>query len=198
MQKRLAARLEDDGYGRLIGREPNLTAEAAEKLYPNLKPKVRDAMIKAHNDVWEFGMKTGREKGIIIRKSTGKVLEQTEGEKSSVKLNLSGYKDDSLIIIHNHPKSNSFSVADMVTLNRNRAINTLAIQGQNGMSYTLRIGNGHRLDMKYPEVLKNILTIQFDRIIETTYVKDMSQNELSHRVVKEIADYYGWDYKRFF
>ncbi|MEG1656512.1 MAG: hypothetical protein RR292_03410 [Christensenellaceae bacterium] len=196
MQKRLAARLEDDGYGRLIGREPNLTAEAAEKLYPNLKPKVRDAMIKAHNDVWEFGMKNNREMVIAIDESTGKTLLTSKGETKQVTINISKFHEKKYITIHNHPSGNSFSVADMVTLNNAKGINAIGVQGHNGIAYSLRIGDGKRIQMSSERIQKMLIALREDLISEI-YEQGMSRNELSHKVVKEIADYYGWDYKRY-
>ncbi|MEF9989915.1 MAG: hypothetical protein RR716_05325 [Christensenellaceae bacterium] len=196
MQKRLAARLEDGGYGRLIGREPNLTTEAAEKLYPNLKPKVRDAMIKAHNDVWEFGMKTGREKGSVVGKLSGKVLQTSEGSQNNVELDILKYKVGTVNVVHNHPTGNSFSVGDMVQLNRLPAIDTLAVQTHTGAAYTMRIGKGTRIMMRTKQMNEKLRSLQKELIAEI-YEQGMSRNELSHKVVKEIADYYGWTYKRY-
>lgn len=176
-------------------RGANFSREAADELYPDLKPNAKDAMIKAHNDVLDYGLKHGREKAVAIDWKTGKRLKVNTGGERSVSLDTGKYPEGSVIVVHNHPSGNSFSVADMISLNRKKERRTMAIQGHNGVSYSLSIGNGKRL--KAPKAdLKASLMNQVEQLQEILYEPGMARNELSHRVVKEIAKSYGWEYTR--
>lgn len=180
---------------RTAARGARFSQEAADVLYPGLKPKAKDAMIKAHNDVLNYGLKHGREKAVAIDWKTGKRLKVNTGGERSVSLDTGKYPEGSVIVVHNHPSGNSFSVADMVLLNRKKELRTLAVQGHNGISYSLGIGKGKRLEAPQAELKKSLLN-QVEQLREILYEAGMTRNELSHRVMKEIAESYGWEYKR--
>ncbi len=180
---------------RTSARGAAFSQEAADTLYPDLKPKAKDAMIKVHNDVLDYGLKYGREKAVAIDWKTGKRLKAGTGMKNSVQLDTGKYPEGSVIVVHNHPSGSSFSVADMVSLNLKKERRTMAVQGNNGASYSLSIGKGVRLNESDIKI-KEGLTYQVEQLREILYEPGMTRNELSHRVMKEIAESYGWEYKR--
>ncbi len=171
--------------------------DAAKVLYPELKPKARNAMIEAHNDVLNHGLLTGREKGIVLDGRTGKRLGESTGDKHSVEMEaLISAKTKQIIFVHNHPSSETVSFGDIVNMIQNPIIDTTAVQAHNGTSYALRIGNGQRI-LGAAEDIERKLTEEYQHIRQSVDTKNMTQIDKRNYIIEEMANRYGWDYRRY-
>lgn len=169
--------------------------DAAKALYTELKPKARNAMIEAHNDVLNYGLLTGNEKGIVLDGRTGKRLAENTGGRRNVEMSISS-RIKQLIVVHNHPSSTTVSLQDIFNINQNPIIDTVAVQGHNGTSYAIRIGNGQRISGK-PKDVKLELKDRYRKIQSGVNTEKMTQIEARHYIIEELAKHYGWEYRRY-
>lgn len=86
---------------------------------------------------------------IYLLKSFSGVLvdnKKTGAYGGSISLDIDNFKENTLILVHNHPNSVAFSFADFVTLNDTPEIKTMIAVGHNGTVYKMSVGKGKRLD----------------------------------------------------
>lgn len=89
-----------------------------------------------------------------------------------------------LILTHNHSASDSFSIEDIESLNLIDDLEMIAAGGHDGTVYTLRIGEGTRLEGFDLEHAK----LQWQR-----YYRINGRN--AHMATEKLAEEYGWEYK---
>ena len=127
--------------------------------------------------------KTTDERGVILSEN-GEVFHTFYGKNSSAdysNFSFEKQKPNSLILTHNHPHSNSFSVDDILTATQYPAIKTIVATGHDGTVYSLSIGNGKRVD----------------RSIEREYNTYMRMlNYDSHKTMTALSIEYGWRYSK--
>ncbi len=125
---------------------------------------------------------TSNERGTFINLQ-GKSEFTFSGKNSSADysgMDFSKYRENSLILVHNHPHSGSFSADDILTLSNHKQINTIIAAGHDGTVYSLSINGGKRVD----------------RLIISEYNKLYSIDKDVHKVLVSLSYKYGWEYKK--
>jgi len=136
---------------------------------------------------------------VVVLDDTGAVLTEVVGEKDSVDLSdkrdrLSGAR----MLIHNHPKGTSFSLADLL-LAVGHEIKEMLVTGNGPYDYKLKISKKQGLQKiedlhkKYDEETLNIFWSKIEKG-EMTHRQAILEH--AHRVMKYLAKDLGWEYGR--
>lgn len=145
--------------------------------------RVISTTIKESRRCIRLNDKTRSERGVFIDTS-GKSVFSFTGENSSAdyrRFNFSKHKENSLVLVHNHPSGGSFSADDILTISDNQQIKTIVAAGHNGTVYQLSIGDGKRVDKEiYSEYNKTMEKFSYD----------------SHKTLEWLSKKYGWRYKK--
>jgi len=200
--------LEDEDKG--TERKQELSPEE-EKNYieiEGLSKPAKTSLAKALTEALEHGLKTGTECLLHIDKNTGKsVYSRIEGTINEVVFpqSLIDFLDNaapnSVIQVHNHPGSSSFSVDDIGNLAVRDSINTISVIGHDGTKYVLSIGSGQRVDWRTLQKEYNTINEKhFDyfcnQVVSGKMTEQQAWKEHSHRIVIDLAEKYGWEYRR--
>lgn len=97
----------------------------------------------------------------------------------------SGYKPNSLILVHNHPNNAPFSFDDFVSANNNPEIKTIIAAGHDGTVYKLSCGNGRRLDLSDKNVYNDY---------KNRWVRKYSLERGDLDAVISFANALGWEF----
>ncbi len=161
---------------------------------------------EAVKKVIEHGNKTGNEGLMWLDLNGNELLPFETGNTNSVAITkkvvkyLDSLKKDSVISLHNHPKSSSFSGNDMYVACFFPCIKEMRVIGHDGTKYFLRIGNGKRPDSDVIEYeYNNILGNLKSKYIELgKKVKDNNKlwKECTNEINELIAEKFGWEYRR--
>lgn len=196
-------------YGLYIA-ELNLSPEE-EKNYieiEGLPEAAKTGLAKALTEALEHGLKTGTECLLHIDKNTGKsVYSKIEGTSDEVKFPqslvdfLNNAAPNSVIQVHNHPRSSSFSVEDIGNLAVRDSINTISVIGHDGTKYVLSRGSGQRVDWgtlqkEYNTFKKKHFDYFYNQVVSGKMTEQQAWKEHSHRIVMDLAEKYGWEYRR--
>ncbi len=126
---------------------------------------------------------TNNERGVFIDEK-GNSLMKFSGKNSRAEFNcqeLESYPNDSLVLVHNHPHSTSFSIMDILSLMTNPQIKTIVAVGHDGSVYSLSVGGGKRVDISVVEEYNSCM---------------MDNNQDAHVTMLKLAHDYGWRYKK--
>ena len=166
--------------------------------------KPLDSFGKAELKVLSHGAKYGTEALVWLDKNGNEVLPFKTGKANCVGISaqemqyLRSLKKNSIISLHNHPKSSSFSPDDMSIMCRLPSVETMRVVGHDGTKYALSVGDGMRPS-------KNVIVDAYYEFLNKTehsyselYSKDRSAawKEHTHETVKNIAERFGWKYER--
>lgn len=166
--------------------------------------KPLDSFGKAELKVLSHGAKYGTEALVWLDKNGNEVLPFKTGKANCVGISaqemqyLRSLKKNSIISLHNHPKSSSFSPDDMSIMCRLPSVETMRVVGHDGTKYALSVGDGMRPS-------KNVIVDAYYEFLNKTehsyselYSKDRSVawKEHTHETVKNIAERFGWKYER--
>lgn len=193
-----------------LERELDLTPEEEENYLEieGLSKPAKTSLAKALTEALEHGLKTGTECLLHIDKNTGKsVFSKIGGTINEVVFprSLIDFLDNaapnSIIQVHNHPRSSSFSVDDIGNLAVRDSINTISVIGHDGTKYVLSIGSGQRVDWvtlqkEYNTFKKKHFDFFNNQVISEKMTEKQAWKEHSHRIVMDLADKYGWEYRR--
>lgn len=160
----------------------------------------------AFNKVLEHGKRTGTEGLLWLDSQYNEILKFETGSKNQVAISnedikyLKSLDKNSVISIHNHPRSSSFSSADMSIACILESVKEMRVIGHDGTKYCLEIGSGQRpdyylLDEKYYSI-KKTLESKYRKIFNKTGNAEETWKEHSHEINKKMADYFGWNYRR--
>jgi SPP1 gp7 family putative phage head morphogenesis protein len=147
----------------------------------------------------ELGRESGVER-LSILNYDGTSLGSWKGTKDSIsitetiKRKLLNAPDNTLICLHNHPKSSSFSLADLDVMCSYNSIKELRVIGHNGMVYTMVAGNGQRVSAKELEKYENSIYSQIRQNIAYKATRGIRTTYFSERN-RLFADHFGWSYK---
>ncbi|MCH5148752.1 MAG: hypothetical protein J1G05_05260 [Clostridiales bacterium] len=125
---------------------------------------------------------TSNERGTFISVQ-GKSVFTFSGKNSTAdysKMDFSKHTDNSLILVHNHPHSVSFSEDDILTISNHSQIKTIIATGHDGTVYSLSINGGQRVD--------NNIRVEYNAI----YSKYKNEDS----VLQILAKKYGWRYSK--
>jgi hypothetical protein len=190
--------------------ELNLSPEE-EKNYIEVEGLPEDAktgLAKALTEVLQHGLKTRTEHLLHIDKNTGKrVYSKVEGAANEVVFPqtlidyLENAAPNSVIQVHNHPRSSSFSAEDIGNLVVRKSINTISVIGHDRTKYVLSIGSGQRVDWRtlqkeYNTFKKKHFDYFCNQVVSGKMTEQQAWKEHSHRIVMDLAEKYGWEYRR--
>lgn len=95
-------------------------------------------------------------------------------------------KPKSMILVHNHPNSTSFSFTDIRSLNVAAEVDTIFAVGHDGKVYFMSIGKGVRLDLNNNLVYNDVMN---------EWSRAASANGQSfHKAAEIISERYNWRY----
>jgi len=173
-----------------------------------LPAPAKSGLAKAFTEALEHGLKTGKECLLHIDAKTGNsVYSKVEGTTDEVVFPqqlidfLSNAAPNSVIQVHNHPRSSSFSVDDIGNLVVRKSINTISVIGHDRTKYVLSIGSGQRVDWstlkkEYNTFNKKHFDYFYNQVISGKMTEQQAWKEHSHRIVMDLAEKYGWEYRR--
>lgn len=192
-----------------IGTDDSSFSEEYKKLHPELDDEVIKNLEKTHLKVLERGKQTGNEHLSLINRSDGlPAFNDLSGDKSSVEFTpellgkLNNAAENSIIMVHNHPGSSSFSDSDLEVLNYFDSIYSMTVEGHNGRKYSCMMGDGKkvgsareitRLYNKYKE--KNFDEFR-NKVINGELTDQEAWQEHSHKLIVDLTDELGWIYRR--
>ncbi len=168
------------------------------------KKGLGDAFEKAIN----FGLQNKRECLLTIDTKTGReVYSLVEGGKDFVEFPpelirlLQQAQSNSIVSVHNHPSSSSFSAEDLSILAKFDSIRTMAVIGHDGTRYVMSSGSGQKPDLStIRDKLNTMVRKYYDHYNNLVQSGKMTPNEAwkehSHRAVSDLAKELDWDYRR--
>ena len=168
--------------------------------------KEKDNFEEAIAKVLEHGNKTGTEALMWLDLNGNEIVPFATGDKNSVSipretmLFLSKQAKSSVISLHNHPSSSSFSPEDMNVACILSSVKEMRVVGHDGTRYYLEIGDGQRKSLK--EIRKTYESMIYDFKDEYRELyKKINDNkkawkEVSHIVNERVAKKFGWKYRR--
>ena len=190
--------------------ELNLSPEE-EKNYIEVEGLPEDAktgLAKALTEALEHGLKTGTECLLHIDAKTGESIYSKVGGTSNkvvfpqslIDL-LNQAKPNSIIQVHNHPRSSSFSVEDIGNLAVHESINAISVIGHDGTRYVMTVGSGQKVDWKtlhkeYSAIDKKHFDYFRDQVMSGKMTNQQAWKEHSHKIAADLAKKYGWKYRR--
>ena len=168
--------------------------------------KEKDNFEEAIDKVLEHGNKTGTEALMWLDLNGNEIVPFATGDKNSVSipretmLFLSKQSESTIISLHNHPSSSSFSPEDMNVACILSSVKEMRVVGHDGTRYYLEIGDGQRKSLK--EIRKTYESMIYDFKDEYRELyKKINDNkkawkEVSHIVNERVAKKFGWKYRR--
>jgi len=175
---------------------------------PGLQRSAEEGLARAFDEAINFGKATGNECLISVDVNTGlRLHSRIEGEKDRVvfpedliKLYTEA-KENSIVMVHNHPKSSSFSTDDLMSLARFRSIKYLAVIGHDGTRYIMDSGGGQmpsREDLvrQYQEGNRRYYQRFYGLVVNGKMTIDDAWKEHSHLINVDVAKAFGWKYRR--
>ena len=190
--------------------ELNLSPDE-EKAYidvQNMPSPVKTSLAKALAETLQHGIKTGNECLLHIDAKTGdNVYSKVAGVSDEVRFPralidlLKQAKPNSIIQVHNHPRSSSFSVEDIGNLAVRESINAISVIGHDGTRYVMTVGSGQKVDWKtlhkeYSAIYKKHFDYFRDQVMSGKMTNQQAWKEHSHKIAADLAKKYGWKYRR--
>lgn len=169
-----------------------ITKENLTKLYPDFDKLQIHYARYAHKETLKHGLTAGTEKAVASDIGTGHAAFVTTGTRNSTPINvrvLHAAPDNSILLVHNHPNSSSFSPADLGALSDYPSIIAMSIQAHDGTLYVAEIGSGSRMPLQDIDSMYN-------RIRRSGKYSGLTWEEESHRIIEELCNNYGWEYRR--
>ena len=181
-----------------------------KKLYvnvPDLPRAARVALAKTWDEAQKFGWENGREILYKIDSKTGSRLYVLSGTKNQVQFTqelmdkLRDAEPESIISVHNHPSSSSFSVDDLNVLSEYKSIKYLTVVGHDGTRYLMRVGKGLR--PTYAQIAREQSALRlkyYDKyhqmVLNNELTPEQANKEFSNQINQELAQAFGWQYQR--
>jgi len=197
----LAKQAQDETGGKDNNDNESLTNDENKSI-----TKEKDNFEEAIAKVLEHGNKTGTEALMWLDLNGNEIVPFATGDKNSVSipretmLFLSKQAKSSVISLHNHPSSSSFSPEDMNVACILSSVKEMRVVGHDGTRYYLEIGDGQRKSLK--EIRKTYESMIYDFKDEYRELyKKINDNkkawkEVSHIVNERVAKKFGWKYRR--
>jgi SPP1 gp7 family putative phage head morphogenesis protein len=167
---------------------------------------LEDAVNTKLSELRKWSKETKREQASMISQD-GKVLGSLKGKSGEVGLTgtfvakMDGQPKNSVILMHNHPDSTSFSKADFDVMCRHTSVKELRVVGSSGKTFFAAVGAGER--PSYEELDK------YEKEIETRLKQECANRMVMHKMPKgetvwslylsernrAFAEKYGWEYR---
>lgn len=190
--------------------ELNLSPEE-EKNYIEVEGLPEDAktgLAKALTEAIEHGLKTGTECVLHIDTSTGKsVYSKVEGTINKVVYPQSLIEflikaaPNSVIQVHNHPGSSSFSDADLKVMSYYNSISHIVVIGHDGRRYIAKVGQGSRptskeISLEWKAAHDKHFNYFNNKVGRGELRPEDAWKAHSHLIIEEVAEKFGWEYRR--
>ena len=190
--------------------ELNLSPEE-EKNYIEVEGLPEDAktgLAKALTEAIEHGLKTGTECLLHIDKNTGKsVYSKVEGTINKVVYPQSliefliNAAPNSVIQVHNHPGSSSFSDADLKVMSYYNSISHIVVIGHDGRRYIAKVGQGSRptskeISLEWKAAHDKHFNYFNNKVARGELRPEDAWKAHSHLIIEEVAEKFGWEYRR--
>ena len=200
--------LEDEDKG--TERKQELSPEE-EKNYievEGLPEDTKTGLAKALTEALEHGLKTETECLLHIDTSTGKsIYSKIEGTINKVKFPqslidfLNNAAPNSVIQVHNHPKSSSFSKDDLKVLSYYKSISHIAVIGHDGRRYIAKVGQGLRptgeeISLEWKAAHDKHFHYFNNKVGRGELSPEDAWKTHSHLIITEVAEKFGWEYRR--
>ena len=196
--------------GELKGRQ-STGGEPKHKLYadvPGLSNDCKNSLAGAWDETLQFGKANNREvlKTLAAKDGTT-AFADLPGKQSSVEFTpeltkfLENAQKDSLVSVHNHPNSSSFSDADLGVLSKFKSIQYLTVIGHDETRYLVRVGSGQRvmynqIRAKYNELQNKHFETYARKVRNGELTNNQALKEHSHKINQDLSAEFGWEYKR--
>lgn len=173
-----------------------------------LSAPAKTGLAKALTEALQHGLKTGNECLLHIDTRTGEsIYSKVAGVSDEVRFPralidlLKQAKPNSIIQVHNHPRSSSFSVEDIGNLAVRESINAISVIGHDGTRYVMTVGSGQKVDWKtlhkeYSAIYKKHFDYFRDQVMSGKMTNQQAWKEHSHKIAADLAKKYGWKYRR--
>ncbi len=185
--------------------------ETAKRLrvdLPDLADSAADGLAKAFDAALDHGQTMWTEVLMSIDADTGEELHPAvPGDKSSVVIPeplanlLRTGRRNSIIMVHNHPGSSSFSDDDLAVASNFPSIEWFTVIGHNETRYAVKVGDGKRPSIN--ELQNAWRSARFrrykyycDKVLAGELTESEAWYEHSHEIVQDLAERFGWDYVR--
>lgn len=168
-----------------------ISKDSLAKIYPDADMLEIHYLMRAHEEALKHGLGTGNEKAIAINIKTGDNLFAIGGTSNSAAIDVDALQNspkNSIIFVHNHPGSSSFSGSDLEVLNVFPSIKFMGVQAHDGTIYSAAVGSGRRV--RYREVNYQYASIGPKHSGVTPW------KERSHKIIEELCNHFGWRYRR--
>lgn len=187
-----------------IDPEKDAKIEARKKI--GIRNKGYNNFDKATSKALRYGKETGNECLLWLNEKGVEVVQVATGNSNSVAISQEAQKyllnanKDSVISLHNHPRSSAFSPEDINIACKYESIKEMRVIGHDNTEYYLQIGNGKRpewaeISNTYSEI-KSDLQRKYQRMFDETQDGDATWKEHSNEINERIARKFNWKYRR--
>ena len=189
---------------KLIKKANNIKYDGAPKIFDYSKEK-EEKIIETFAKIDSLSLKDGYEYMAISNKKTGQQIGNlsTSSNKSHVNPSKEMYKiiseadENSLTMVHNHPKKSPPSVGDIISCNNNKAIGEMLVVNSDGETYFFSIPKDARIDLSTEEARQELRSyFNAKRNWIASQYPDASENDIRHLTLKRISEEAGWNYGR--
>ncbi len=161
---------------------------------------------KAVDVVYSYGIQTGNEGLMWLDEAGEQLVEFAPGNHNSAPITQEAYEyllnanERTIISLHNHPKSSSFSPEDLHIASRYESIKELWVVGHDDTRYYLDIKDGERPGMseikdEYRKVKNELFEKYYQEYLETGDA-DRIWKEHTHEINQRLAEHFDWEYRR--
>ncbi|NPV52205.1 MAG: hypothetical protein HPY71_01625 [Firmicutes bacterium] len=194
---------ESGDHGKGPAGRPNLYVDV-----PDLPEPAKIGLVGAWDDAQKYGLANGKEVLLHVDASTGKqMISRVEGEKSSVAFRpdihdfLLNAAAESVLSVHNHPSSSSFSAEDLNTLCMYPSIKYMTVVGHDGTRYLVKVGKGKRpgwreIVYKWTQARDKDYDYFWNKVHSGEMTPEQAWYQHSHLTMEEVAKEFGWEYRR--
>jgi hypothetical protein len=193
------------GSGGSLDEQAGASAIPIAGISTTAKPGIAQAM----SDVLAHGLKTNTEYLLAVDAKTGKaVYNKVAGSGDVVQFPqqlidiLDNASARSILLVHNHPGSSSFSDADVGVLVRFDSVNGLLISGHDGTKYYIgKLPNTHKISQslfvaEYQKFMNKHFRHFNDLVVTGRMTPKQAWKEHSHKLMEDIAQSFGLEYRR--
>lgn len=194
----------EDSNGKIRKKINSAEYDGAPKIFDYSKEK-EEKIIETFAKIDSLSLKDGYEYIAISNKKTGQQIGNlsTSSNKSHVNPSKEMYKiiseadENSLTMVHNHPKKSPPSVGDIISCNNNKAIGEMLVINSDGETYFFSIPKDARIDLSTEEARQELRSyFNAKRNWVASQYPDASENDIRHLTLKRISEEAGWNYGR--
>ncbi|MCH3962681.1 MAG: minor capsid protein [Clostridium sp.] len=174
----------------------------------DLNEKAVKSLKAIHAELNEYSRTNHKEKLVAMSIKDGLKRQELTGNGNSVVFTselinfLNNSEANSVMLVHNHPGSSSFSDADLKVMVNFNSINGITVEGQNGTKYICKIGDGiipdnlSQITEDFNEIKNELFDDYRAKVLTDEMTPDEAWYEHSNEVMERLAHKYNWIYRR--